>query len=94
MRVAAILAASALLVLASPAGAAQSLIPTPYPEAVPGAAPLDPEPGGLGGPQKLIDDPYPQITGADSQGNPPIYRHHRHQRLVPSIKQRKYRVDR
>lgn len=94
MRRAASLGAMALLCLAAPADAAQSLIPTPYPNAVPGAAPLDPEPGGLGGPQRLIEDPYPQITGDNSQGNPPIYRHHRHQRLVPSTYQRKYRVDR
>lgn len=82
------------LLMASPAFAAQSLIPTPYPSLVPGAAPLDPEPGGLGGPQRLLDDPYPQTTGEFSQGNPRIYRHHRHQHLVPSIYQRKYRVDR
>ena len=98
MRGAALIGAASLLLLAapvlsSPVGAAQSLIPTPYPSAVPGAAPLDPEPGGLGGPQRLIEDPYPQITGEFSQGNPPIYRHHRHQRLVPSIYHRKYRVD-
>ena len=77
-----------------PVFAAQSLIPTPYPSGVPGAAPLDPEPGGLGGPQTLMRDPYPQVTGDYSQGNPPIVRRHHHQRLVPSIYKRKYRVDR
>ena len=76
------------------AEAAQSLIPSPYPNAAPGALPLDPEPQGLGGPQKLNRDPYPQILGDNAQGNPPITRHHRHQHLVPSINQRKYRVDR
>ena len=87
--------AVALTLLAPwPALAAQSLIPTPYPSAVPGAAPLDPEPGGLGGPQTLMRDPYPQVTGDESQGNPPIVRRHRHQRLVPSIYKRKYRVER
>ena len=99
MRPAAAIGALAFLFLALPdlsstTWAAQSLIPTPYPSTVPGAAPLDPEPSRLGGPQKLLDDPYPQVTGEFSQGNPPIYRHHRHQRLVPSISQRKYRVDR
>ena len=98
MRGAIFVAVSALIlgsaIFGSPAQAAQSLIPTPYPSTVPGAAPLDPEPGGLGGPQRLIEDPYPQVTGDFSQGNPPIYRRHRHQRLVPSIYQRKYRVDR
>lgn len=77
----------------TPAVAAQALIPTPYPNAVPGAAPLDPEPSGPG-PQQLLRDPYPQILGDDAQGNPPIARRHRHQHLVPSINQRKYRVDR
>ena len=77
----------------TPALAEQSLIPTPYPNAVPGAAPLDPEPQGRGGPQEIIRDPYPQILGANAQGNPPISRRYRHQRLVPSIYQRKYRVD-
>lgn len=76
-----------------PADAAQALIPTPYPNAVPGAAPLDPEPREPG-PQQLMRDPYPQILGDAAQGNPPIVRRHRHQHLVPSINQRKYRVDR
>ena len=84
----------ALCVLPFPARAVQSLIPSPYPDAGPGAAPLDPEPQGIGGPQTLMRDPYPQITGDESQGNPPITRHHRHQRRVPSVYQRKYRVDR
>ena len=80
--------------LTLPAKAAQSLIPTPYPSGVTGGAPLDAEPGEGGGPQEIMKDPYPQVTGANSQGNPPIARHHRHQHLVPSINQRKYRVDR
>ena len=80
----------------APAHAAQSLIPTPYPGALGGNAQvLDPEPQRLGGPQRLTQDPYPQILGDNAQGNPPItHIHHRHQRLVPSIYQRKYRVDR
>jgi hypothetical protein len=79
----------------SPAAAAQSLIATPYPGAVGGNAQvLDPEPQRLGGPQRLNDDPYPQILGENAQGNAPIIRHHRHQHLVRSIYQRKYRVDR
>ena len=77
-----------------PAAAAQSLIPTPYPSTVPGAAPLDPEPSEPGGPQTLMRDPYPQVTGDFSQGNPPIVRRQRHQRLVPSTYKRKYRVER
>lgn len=81
------------LSIGAPGHAAQTLIPTPYPSAVPGAAPLDPEPS-RPGPQQLLRDPYPQILGDDAQGNPPIARRHRHQHLVPSINQRKYRVDR
>lgn len=82
------------LLAAGPARAAQSLIPTPYPSEVPGAAPLDPEPTREGGPQTIMRDPYPQVTGDFSQGNPPIVRRRRHQRLVPSIYKRKYRVER
>ena len=75
--------------------AEQTLIPTPYPDMVPGGGlPLNPDPSEIGGPQRLLDDPYPQILGSDAQGNPPISRHHHHQHLVPSISQRKYRVDR
>ncbi len=90
------LALAALVLVAScpTSEAAESLIPTPYPNAVPGAQPLDPEPQRLGGPQRLKKDPYPQILGDNAQGNPPISRLHRHQHLVPSINQRKYRVDR
>lgn len=80
--------------VATSAHAAQSLIPAPYPNTVPGAQPLDPEPAEGGRAQKLLDDPYPQVTGENAQGNPPIARHHRHQRLVPSINERKFRVDR
>ena len=90
----AVAAAACLLAAPCAALAAQSLIPTPYADAAPGAAPLDPEPTPLGGLQRLLDDPYPQVTGDASQGNPPIGRHHRRQRLVPSIYRRKYRVDR
>ena len=71
----------------------QSLIPSPYPSGVTGAQPLDPEPGRLGGPQTIMRDPYPQTTGEFSQGNPSITRRTRHQRLVPSIYKRKYRVE-
>ena len=81
--------------LATPAGAAQSMIAAPYPGAIGGNAQvLDPEPQRLGGPQRLNDDPYPQILGENAQGNAPIIWHHRHQHLVRSINQRKYRVDR
>lgn len=90
----ALLLALALMAAPLEAPAAQFLIPTPYPNAVPGAQPLDPEPQGLGGPQRLKDDPYPQILGANAQGNPRITRRHRRQHLMPSINQRKYRVDR
>ena len=76
------------------AHAAQSLIPLPYPAAVSGGEPLDPEPQGLGGPQRITRDPYPRILGANAQGNPPISRVRRHQHLVPSTTERKYRVDR
>ena len=84
---------ASVLFAAVPAAAAQFLIPSPYPNAAPGAQPLDPEPQGLGGPQRLLHDPYPQLLGANAQGNPPIVRRHSHQHLVPSINQRKYRVD-
>ena len=78
----------------SPAAAGQSLIPTPYPSGVSGAAPLDPSPQRLGGPQEIIKDPYPQILGANAQGDPPIARRQRRQHLVGSINERRYRVDR
>ena len=85
----------ALAFAVGPAGAAQSLIATPYPGAIGGNAQvLDPEPQHLGGPQRLTEDPYPQILGDNAQGNAPITRPHRHQHLVRSINQRKYRVDR
>ena len=79
-----------------PARAAQSLIPAPYPGTLgSNAQVLDPEPQRLGGPQRLSEDPYPQVLGDNAQGNPPITRvHHHHQHLVPSIYQRRYRVDR
>ena len=76
------------------ARAAQSLIPLPYPGTVSGGEPLDPSPQGLGGPQTIMKDPYPQILGANAQGNPPISRRHHHQHLAPTINERKYRVDR
>ena len=80
---------------AAPSGssAGQALIPSPYPTGVTGAEPLDPEPSRLGGPQTIMRDPYPQVTGDFSQGNPPIGRFHRHQHLVPSTFKRKYRVE-
>ena len=71
----------------------QALIPSPYPSGVTGAQPLDPEPSQIGGPQSIMRDPYPQTTGDFSQGNPPIARRMRHQRLVPSTFKRKYRVE-
>ncbi len=84
-----------MLATAAPgARAAQSLIPVPYPGDISGGTPLDPEPQGLGGPQTIMKDPYPQILGDNSQGDPPIIRRHRHQHLVPSTYKRKYRVDR
>lgn len=94
-----VLAALAAVALAdlSTAGAlaqGQSLIPSPYPSGVTGAQPLDPEPSEIGGPQTIMRDPYPQATGEFSQGNPPIARRMRHQRLVPSIYKRRYKVDR
>lgn len=78
---------------AGPAHAMQNLIPAPFPNAAPGATPLDPVGPEAGGPQRLIRDPYPQVLGDDGQGNPPIARALRHQRPVPTIRQRKYRVD-
>ncbi len=80
---------------AFPAHAAQSLIATPYPATVGGNAQvLDPSPQRLHGPQRLQRDPYPQIIGDNAQGNPPITRVRRHQHLVSSSYQRRYRVDR
>ncbi len=93
-RSAAVLALATLMGLTPAARAAQSLIPVPYPGDISGGQPLDPEPQGLGGPQTIMKDPYPQILGENAQGNPPISRHHRRQHLVPSTYQRKYRVDR
>ncbi len=85
----------ATLIGGAPAArAAQSLIPLPYPGTVSGGEPLDPEPQGIGGPQRIMKDPYPQILGDNAQGDPPISRRHRHQHLIPSIYKRKYRVDR
>ena len=85
-----------LLALSTVSAAAQgqSLIPAPYPSGVTGGQPLDPAPSRIGGPQTLMRDPYPQATSDNSQGNPPIARRMRHQRLIPTINQRKYRVDR
>ena len=83
-----------LALAASPASSAQFLLPSPYPSGVTGAQPLDPEPQGLHGPQRIMLDPYPQALGDYAQGNPEIVRRHRHQRLVKSIYQRKYRVER
>lgn len=79
--------------LLSSAQAAQYLIPSPYPSEVTGAEPLDAEPM-LPGPQRIMREPYPQDTGLLSQGNPPLMRRHRRQRLVPSTYQRRYRVER
>ena len=84
----------AAVAIAPAARAAQSLIPLPYPGNVSGGEPLDPEPQGLGGPQTIMKDPYPQILGDNAQGDPPISRVRHHQRLVPGIYKRKYRVDR
>ena len=92
----ALLVAPAAALLAAPAAAlaqGQSLIPSPYPSGVTGAQPLNPEPSGLGGPQTIMRDPYPQATGEFSQGNPSIARRTRRQRLVPSTYKRKYRVE-
>lgn len=82
-----------LVMAAGPAWAAQSLIPTPYPSAAPGAAPLNPETP-RAGPQEIMKDPYPQATGDNSQGNPSTMRRRGGQRLIPSANQRKYGVDR
>lgn len=82
------------LAATAPVAALQSLVPTPYPSQAPGAAPLNPETPDPDGPQRLLRDPYPQILGDDAQGNPPVSRTRRHQHLIPSIYQRKYRVDR
>jgi hypothetical protein len=86
-----------LAVLLSASGSAvafQSLIPEPYPNAAPGAQPLDPELPHLHGPQRILRDPYPQLLGSNAQGNPPLVGRRRHQHLVPSINERKYGVDR
>jgi hypothetical protein len=83
------------LVASAPASAQyQRLIPTPFPETLGGnAAPLDPAPFTGRRHQRLNADPYPQTLGVNAQGNPPIARRVRHQRLVPNIRKRKYRVD-
>ena len=72
----------------------QQLIPTPFPETLgTNAAPLDPTPFTDRRHQRLNRDPYPQTLGVNAQGNPPRARRVRHQRLVPNIRKRKYRVD-
>ena len=93
-RAPAIILLASALALPTAATAAQSLIPLPYPGAVSGGEPLDPEPQGLGGPQSIMKDPYPRVLGDNAQGNPPIARLHHHQHLVPSTFKRKYRVER
>jgi hypothetical protein len=92
---AAILSLALALAATAPALAQyQHLIPTPFPETLGGnAAPLDPRPFTGSRHQRLNADPYPQTLGANAQGNPPIARRVRHQRLVPNIRKRKYRVD-
>jgi hypothetical protein len=92
---AAILGLALALAATAPARAQyQHLIPTPFPETLGGnAAPLDPRPFTGSRHQRLNADPYPQTLGANAQGNPPISRRMRHQRLVPNIRKRKYRVD-
>ncbi|GAC1330209.1 MAG: hypothetical protein NVSMB26_07400 [Beijerinckiaceae bacterium] len=86
---------SAIAVNGSAHAQYQHLIPTPFPETLGGsAAPLDPAPFIGRRHQHLNADPYPQTLGANAQGNPPIARRQRHQRLVPSIYKRKYRVER
>ena len=94
-RLTGILALTLTLAAATPAlTQSQRLIPTPFPETLGGnAAPLDPRPFTGSRHQRLNADPYPQTLGANAQGNPPIARRVRHQRLVPNIRKRKYRVD-
>ncbi len=83
------------LLASLPAYAMQTLIPTPYPSTVGADAQvLDPEPTPMGGPQRIMADPYPATLGTTAQGNPPIVGHHHHQHRVPTINERKYRVDR
>jgi hypothetical protein len=90
----ALLLAFALGATAPALAQTQQLLPTPFPETLGGnAAPLDPVPFTGRRHQRLNADPYPQTLGANAQGNPPIGRRVRHQRLVPNIRKRKYRVD-
>jgi hypothetical protein len=84
----------ALAAIAPALAQTQHLLPTPFPETLGGnAAPLDPTPFTGTRHQHLNADPYPQTLGVNAQGNPPIARRVRHQRLVPNIRKRKYRVD-
>jgi hypothetical protein len=76
---------SAALAPFPPAHAAQSLIPTPYPEGLGGSAEIG---GGREGAapisrhQHLVPDPVPQSLGPNALGNPEHVGVHRHQHLL------------
>jgi hypothetical protein len=74
----------AALLLATPAFAAQQLIPEPYPGLLGGNAqesdPTGPPP--LGAPQQLVPEPAPQAKGPNALDDPPTIRRSRHQHLM------------
>ena len=80
------------LVAPLPALAAQSLIPSPYPSASPGTAPLNPSTPSTAPAQSLQPTPYPQATPG-SQGNAPNATIGGAQQGVPSTYQRNYGVE-
>jgi hypothetical protein len=65
-----------------PVDAAQSLVPTPYPEGLGGTAEIG---GGGAAPvsrhQHLVPEPVPQSLGPNALGNPEPVDAHRHQHL-------------
>ena len=85
---------SLVLALAAPlpALAAQNLIPSPYPSASPGTAPLNPSASSTAPSQSLAPTPYPQATPG-SQGNAPNATMGGPQQRVPSTYQRNYGVE-
>ncbi len=81
MKIFAKLLALAALLLATPAFAAQQLIPEPYPEQLGGNAEDVPAPVPSYH-QHLIAQPTPWAYGPDALGNPKPARRHHHQHLL------------
>lgn len=87
------MASPALLALAllAPAQAAQSLIPSPYPEGLGGSAEIGADGAApVSRHQHLVPDPVPQSLGPNALGNPERVGVHRHQRLLRTPYWRQY----